>query len=63
MIKIGTFIGQVRGEMRKVAWPSRPELLNSTIIVLVTTLMLAVFIGLCDVVISRIVNVLIRGVF
>ncbi|MFH1304977.1 MAG: preprotein translocase subunit SecE [Candidatus Omnitrophota bacterium] len=63
MIKIGIFIGQVRGEMRKVSWPSRPELLNSTIIVLVTTLMLAVFIGLCDVVISRIVNVLIRGVF
>jgi preprotein translocase subunit SecE len=28
------YIREVRGELRKVAWPSRPEVVNSTIIVL-----------------------------
>jgi preprotein translocase subunit SecE len=49
--------------MKKVAWPSRQELMNSTMVVLVSTLMLAVFIGICDLVLSRVVNFLIRGAF
>jgi len=63
MWKIGSFIGQVKSEMKKVAWPSRQELISSTLVVITSTLMLAVFIGLCDLVISRVINVLIRGVF
>lgn len=63
MIKIGKFIGQVNTEMRKVSWPTRAELTSSTIVVLVSTLFLAVFIGICDLVLSRVVNFLISGVF
>ena len=29
------FLGEVRSEMRKVAWPSRREVINSTIVVLI----------------------------
>jgi preprotein translocase subunit SecE len=29
------YLSEVRGEMRKVAWPSRREVINSTIIVLI----------------------------
>ena len=36
------FVGQVRGELRKVAWPTRPEVINYTGVVLVTL----VFMGL-----------------
>ena len=63
MLKIGTFISQVKLEMGKVAWPSRHELINSTIVVLISTLLLALFIGICDMFLSRFVNLLIRGVF
>jgi len=63
MWKIGKFAGQVKTEMRKVSWPSRAELVSSTMVVIVSTLMLAVFIGFCDLIISRVVNVLIRGSF
>ena len=31
----GQFFMEVRGELRKVAWPTRPEVINSTIIVLI----------------------------
>jgi preprotein translocase subunit SecE len=29
------YLGEVRGELRKVAWPTREEVLNSTLVVLV----------------------------
>lgn len=63
MAKVGKFLGQVKAELKKVAWPSREELISSTIVVLVSTLMLAVFIGICDLVLSRVINFLISGVF
>jgi preprotein translocase subunit SecE len=31
----GTFFSEVRGELRKVAWPTRQEVINSTIVVLI----------------------------
>ncbi len=63
MLKFGKFLGQVKTEMQKVAWPSKDELISSTIVVLVSTLLLALFIGACDLVLSRVINVLIRGGF
>ena len=63
MINIGKFVSQVKLEMKKVSWPTKQELISSTIVVLVSTAFLAVFIGICDLVLSRFVNVLISGVF
>jgi preprotein translocase subunit SecE len=40
------YLGEVRGEMRKVAWPTRPEVVNSTIIVIIAvTVMTALIFG------------------
>ena len=62
-MKIVNFFSQVRTEMGKVAWPTKQELIASTVVVLVSTAILSVFIGLCDVVLSRAINFLISGVF
>jgi preprotein translocase subunit SecE len=32
------FFSEVRGEMRKVAWPTRPEVINSTLVVLIAVI-------------------------
>ena len=32
------FFSEVRGEMRKVAWPGRPEVINSTMVVLIAVI-------------------------
>ena len=41
------FLGEVRSEMRKVAWPSRREVINSTIVVLIAVVfMTALIFGL-----------------
>jgi preprotein translocase subunit SecE len=42
------FVREVRGEMRKVAWPTRSEVVNYSIIVLVTLVLLTAFVGVLD---------------
>ncbi len=42
------FIREVRNEMRRVSWPSRDEVRESTTVVVVIVLILAVFIGIVD---------------
>jgi preprotein translocase subunit SecE len=62
MKRINQFLGQVKTEMEKVAWPSKDELTTSTIVVIISTILLGFFIGICDVVLSRVINFLIGGV-
>jgi preprotein translocase subunit SecE len=47
------FIKEVRAELGKVAWSSRQELTDSTIIVIVITAIMAVFIGAIDIFLSK----------
>ena len=38
------YLGEVRGELRKVAWPTRHEVVNSTIIVLIAVIVMTTII-------------------
>jgi preprotein translocase subunit SecE len=42
------FLREVRGELRKVAWPTRPEIVNYSIIVLITVVVLTTYIATLD---------------
>ena len=42
------FLREVRGELRKVAWPTRPEVVNYSIIVLVAVVLLTGYVALLD---------------
>ena len=42
------FLREVRGELRKVAWPSRPEVVNYSIIVLVAVVVLTAYVAALD---------------
>ena len=42
------FAGEVRSELRKVSWPTRTEVINYSIVVLITVVLLTIFIGLID---------------
>ena len=52
------FLNDVKLEMGKVSWSTRDELIGSTIVVMVSLAILSIFIGICDVVLSTIVNVI-----
>jgi len=58
--KISQFITEVKVEMQKVSWSTKDELIGSTIVVIVSTLLLALFIGMADVVLSRFVGLILR---
>ena len=58
--KAARFISEVKTELKKVSWPTRDELISSTIVVLVTVGILSVYVGVCDLIFSRIINLLIR---
>jgi len=46
--KIKRFLKEVKIEMTKVTWVSKQELLGSTIIVMVLSMLLAIFTGVVD---------------
>jgi preprotein translocase subunit SecE len=46
------FMSDVVVEMKKVSWPTRNELRGSTMVVIVTVIVIAIFIGIVDRVLS-----------
>jgi len=54
------FLREVRTELGKVAWSSRQEILSSTMVVIVVTLILGVFIGIIDVFLSKLLSLLFK---
>ncbi len=56
--KISRFLQEVRQEMAKVSWPSRDELKGTTIIVIVLTIVLSVFIWLTDKVLEGLLKII-----
>ncbi|MBL7076863.1 MAG: preprotein translocase subunit SecE [Kiritimatiellae bacterium] len=56
---VKTFTGDVLGEMRKATWPGRRELLESTMVVIVSLVLMSLFVGFCDRVLVMILQLLI----
>jgi preprotein translocase subunit SecE len=58
--KIRQFLREVRAEMEKVSWPGRQEVQAATIVVIALVVLLAVFIGAVDFVVSRVLGLFFR---
>lgn len=56
--KVEAFFKDTKLEMMKVSWPSKDELIGSTVIVLISLAILSLFIGICDIILSKIVNII-----
>ena len=56
--KITEFINGVTKEMKKVTWPTKDELRDSTTIVLASTVILAIFVALVDTLLTQIMKLL-----
>lgn len=55
--RIDQFFREVRVEMKKVTWPSRKETLASTSVVLITVILMAFFLGIVDLGLSRLIKI------
>lgn len=51
---IRRYINETIGELRKVSWPTRKEATNLTIIVIVVTVGMGLFLGLFDFIYSKV---------
>ena len=58
--KIINFIKESRAELRKVTWPNRKQLISSTVVVMITVALVAVFLGIVDLIFSRIVTMILQ---
>ena len=54
------FLSEVKGEVKKVTWPSKKEAMGGTSVVLVVVFLMAVFLGLVDLLLSKIVEALLN---
>jgi preprotein translocase subunit SecE len=59
--RVREFVQEVLAEFRKVTWPTRQELVNSTVVVIVVTVVIAFFLGAVDIVLARAVEWLLGG--
>lgn len=57
--KVTRFLKEVRAELGKVTWPTKHELVGSTIVVIVVCTIVSIFIGIVD----RILTFAIKAIF
>mgnify|MGYP003587088982 FL=1 len=55
---IGAYLNDVNVEFKKIAWPDRQELVDSTVVVLTFIVILAVVVLCCDKVIELILKLI-----
>jgi preprotein translocase subunit SecE len=54
--RIKTYFAETRTELKKVSWPSRQELREATRVVIISTIIVTIFIGVVDQILSRIIK-------
>ena len=52
------FLSDVKSEVKRVTWPTKKEAMGGTAVVLVVVFIMALFLGLVDMVLSKIIGVI-----
>ena len=60
LIKPINFFKEVKVQLIKVSWPTRAELIGATTVVIVAILICAIFVGLIDTALSRLISLLFK---
>jgi len=53
---ISGFFGEVSAELKKCAWPTRSELFDSTVVVIISVALLGSFVAVCDLVLREVIR-------
>ncbi|MGD0650392.1 MAG: preprotein translocase subunit SecE [Verrucomicrobiia bacterium] len=61
VVKIRDFLAEVTVELKKSAWPTRRELTDSTIVVIITVLILGLFVAFADLVFVKLIGLLTKS--
>jgi preprotein translocase subunit SecE len=58
--RMTTFLQDVHAETKKVTWPSRTDVMGSTVVVIVAVFVIAGFLGIIDFILSLLIGSLIK---
>lgn len=58
MDKISKFLKEVVAELSKVTWPSKDEIISSTIVTIIVSTVVAIFIGIVDQILTAIIKMI-----
>ena len=58
--RMTSFLQDVQAETKKVTWPSRRDVVGSTLVVIVAVFIVAGFLGIIDFVLSLLIGALIK---
>jgi len=56
MTKIKKFLNEVIAELKKVSWPSRKQIVSSTNVVIIVSIIAGVYIFVVDILFSRLIH-------
>lgn len=56
--RLGAYLGEVGVEFRKISWPDRKELVDSSLVVIYFIVILAVVVLVCDKTIEIVLNMI-----
>lgn len=54
------FLQEVRTELKKVHWPTKKEVVGSTVVVIVSVFILSFFLGAIDVILQKLLTLVVR---
>jgi preprotein translocase subunit SecE len=54
--RVKNYLAETRVELKKVTWPNKGELKDATRVVVVASIILTIFIGVVDQILSRIIR-------
>ena len=60
IVKIKNFFKEVTVELKKVSWPTKNELVGSTIVVIISVGIMGLYIGICDFIFAKAIHFVIR---
>jgi len=53
------FLEEARGELKKVSWPTREQVWESTVVVIFSVIVISIFLGIVDIFFSWLIKVVI----
>ena len=57
------FLSEVRDELKKVVWPTRDEIVRLTIVVILVSLFVGLFLGGADIILTKIFELVVARTF
>ena len=58
--KVRVFLGEVQTELKKSTWPDRQELVESTVVVIISVVLLSIFVGVSDTILGTLVRLMVK---